>query len=123
MGETALSRRALIERGALLAGSTALLAACGTVVPAGAPAAKVRSGVTVTLMSAEDAQSNQDARNQQIANFKQQYPGITVERQRVANFPTKLVAAFAAGTPPDMYTTSRNDVTSQAPKGMALALD
>lgn len=78
---------------------------------------------TLIWMSGMDNQANQDARNQQIAGFRQQHPGVQVERQRVDGYDAKLLAAFAAGTPPDLYTTGRANVTSQASKGYSLALD
>lgn len=130
MGEQSIRRRGVLRRvGSLTAPVVALaapvvaLAACGTSATEAPKSTALRSGVTVTLMSGEDPQSNLEARAKQIANFRQQYPGIQIDRQRLAGYATKLIAAFAAGTPPDLFTTARNDITSQAPKGMALALD
>ena len=77
----------------------------------------LRSGVTLTWISALDNQANQDARNSQIARFRKQQPGIQVERQRVEGHDAKLVATPAANTPPDLHTTVRANVTSQATRG------
>jgi ABC-type glycerol-3-phosphate transport system substrate-binding protein len=83
----------------------------------------LRSGVTLAWMSGLDNQPNQDARDQQISRFREQHPGIRVERQRVEGYAAKLVAAFAAGTPPDLFTTGRATVTSEATRGYPSALD
>ena len=128
-----ISRRRLVVLTATGSMAGTVLAACGAssgATTAGSNAAagadqqaKLRSGVTLSWMSGLDNQANQDARNQQIAGFRQQHPGIQVERQRVEGFDAKLLAAFAAGTPPDLYTTGRANITSQATRGYAFALD
>jgi len=120
-----LTRSALM-RGVVSGAVTALTVACtgvGSSSPTPATPQTLRSGVTLTWMSALDNQANQDARNSQIARFREQQPGIQVERQRVEGYDAKLVAAFAANTPPDLYTTVRANVTSQATRGYPQALD
>jgi multiple sugar transport system substrate-binding protein len=124
-GRTAVTRRAAMG-GATAGALGPLLAACGAGERTGAEPAQgraLRSGITLTWMSGLDGQPNQDARNEQIARFRERQPGIQVERQRVEDYGAKLIAAFAAGTPPDLYTTGRANVTSQATRGYSLALD
>jgi multiple sugar transport system substrate-binding protein len=121
-----LTRSALLLWGGVVPAAGALGAACaGPGGSAAAPARPqaLRSGVTLTWMSGLDNQPNQDARNQQIARFREQHPGVLVERQRVDGYAAKLVAAFAAGTPPDLYTTGRASITSEALRGYPYALD
>ena len=121
-----LTRSALLLWGGVAPAAGVLGVACAG--PGGSPSAParpqaLRNGVTLTWMSGLDNQPNQDARNQQLARFREQHPGVQVERQRVDGYAAKLVAAFAAATPPDLYTTGRASITSEALRGYPSALD
>ncbi|CAA9236988.1 MAG: hypothetical protein AVDCRST_MAG77-1516 [uncultured Chloroflexi bacterium] len=127
-----LTKRELL-RPAAAASVPALLAACGAgdastgtgagggqAAPVAAPT--LRRTVTLQWMHGVDTPAHNDARDQQIAAFKQA-TGIGVEHQSLPDFAAKLQAAFAAGTPPDLYPTRATTLTSEATLKQAQPLD
>lgn len=131
-----LSRRAFIGSGAL-AGGAAILAACA---PATAPApaegaevaattappaeAKIEGSIVVwNFPFTEDDDKNlYDPLN---AKFAEEQPGIKVE---VETLPwdgrrEKLMTAFAAGAPPDVWLSSSDTLPRWIDSGVVLALD
>jgi multiple sugar transport system substrate-binding protein len=124
----ALTRRALI--GATTVAGAAAAAACATLgtssTTGGVGAAPtLRAGTTVTWMVTAGLPVQEDARTQQIAAFQQQNPGVRVNVQPTAGgeFTTKLLAAFSAGTPPDLYFTQATSVPNQVVTKLVLPLD
>jgi multiple sugar transport system substrate-binding protein len=110
------------------AGAAAVLPACDAVAGTGGQASPgavptLRSGVTLQWMHPNDSAAHQDAREQQIAAFRQQHAGIQIERQPSPDFQTKLQAAFAAGTPPDLFFSRVTFLTGQVANKQAVALD
>src|SRR5262245_8758981 len=101
------TRRAALT--ALGGGGAFLLAACGG-APAGGtagqpgPAPTLRRGVTLQWMTDAGTPAHSEARDKQAAAFKEA-TGVQVERQALPDLQAKLQAAFAAGTPPDLYFT------------------
>jgi ABC-type glycerol-3-phosphate transport system substrate-binding protein len=119
-----------LTKRALLAGAAgvlqAALAACGADGGSGqaAPGAvpTLRRGVTLQWMHGADTPAHNEARDQQIAVFRQT-SGVQVEHQPLPDFAAKLQAAFAAGTPPDLYFTRVTTLTGEVAKKQAVALD
>ena len=125
-----VTRRAML-RGATGVGSAALaaaLTACGaggsSATEQAAPCAvpTLRRTVKLTWLTDAGTPAHLDARTQQIAAF-QQATGITVDYQGTADFATKVQAAFAAGTPPDIYFTRATTLTGEVAKKQAQPLD
>ncbi len=122
----ALSRRALLRGAAGLALPLGL-AACGTsggtTQPAGPGAVPtLRRSVKLTWMTDAGTPAHLDARTQQITAF-QQATGVTVDYQGTPDFATKVQAAFASGTPPDLYFTRATTLTGEVAKKQAQPLD
>jgi multiple sugar transport system substrate-binding protein len=64
------------------------------------------------------------ARAQQLAAFQQQVPGVRVDVQSTpGDFETKLLAAFSAGTPPDLFFTRSTSVPGQVLNKQLWGLD
>src|SRR6266542_945089 len=121
-----LSKRALLRGagGALLAAG---LAACGIggggtnqAAPAAVPT--LRRSVKLAWLTDAGTPAHLDARTQQITAF-QQATGVTVDYQGTPDFATKVQAAFASGTPPDLYFTRATTLTGEVAKKQAQPLD
>jgi ABC-type glycerol-3-phosphate transport system substrate-binding protein len=122
-----LSKRALLRGAGSAALAHPLLAACGPgggLTEQAAPGAvpTLRRSVKLTWMTDAGTPAHLDARTQQIAAF-QQATGITVDYQGTPDFATKVQAAFAAGTPPDLYFTRATTLTGEVAKKQAQPLD
>jgi len=123
-GRSGLSRRTLIGGAALTSG--ALAAACvvggGTSGGAGdaanAPAAGLRSGVTVSFFHG-GLQNDLDARVELLKAFNAKFPQIKTEHVHIPEGRVaKLDVLFSAGTPPDIfYIDSGSIVTTYAARG------
>jgi multiple sugar transport system substrate-binding protein len=102
----------------------AALAACGAGSEPATPAAvpTLRRSVKLAWMTDAGTPAHLDARTQQIAAF-QQATGITVDYQGTPDFATKVQAAFASGTPPDLYFTRATTLTGEVAKKQAQPLD
>ena len=100
------------------------LAACGAEATQSTPAAAptLRRTVTLTWMSDAGTPAHNEARDQQVAAFRQA-SGVNVERQPLPDFAVKLQAAFAAGTPPDLYFTRATTLTGEVSLKQAQLLD
>ena len=112
----ALTRRSIIVRARALGvtGATGVLAAC-----AGSTGGKEPPPVTLQPVTLE-VWANPDAlqfKNQAEA-FKKQNPSVSVNTVAGGNL-TKLQAALAAGTPPDIGTAIIADQPTLGPKGLA----
>jgi multiple sugar transport system substrate-binding protein len=120
------SRRALLGRaGAASVGAS--LAACGAgggAAERAAPGAipTLRRTVKLSWLTDAGTPAHQEARAQQIAAF-QQASGVTVEYQGTPDFATKVQAAFASGTPPDLYFTRATTLTGEVANKAAQPLD
>jgi multiple sugar transport system substrate-binding protein len=117
------SRRALV-RAAGGAALGAALAACGGGTEPAAPAAvpTLRRSVKLAWMTDAGTPAHLDARTQQVAAFQQE-TGIAVDHQGTPDFATKVQAAFASGTPPDLYFTRATTLTGEVAKKQAQPLD
>jgi multiple sugar transport system substrate-binding protein len=73
-------------------------------------------------MHGADTPAHNEAREQQLTPFKQA-TGVQVERQALPDFAAKLQAAFAAGTPPDLYFTRVTTLSGEVALKQAQALD
>jgi ABC-type glycerol-3-phosphate transport system substrate-binding protein len=132
MNQSASRRDALrFMTGVAGASLPGLLAACGIggsgpgatgnqTAPAAAPT--LRRTVTLQWMHGADTPAHGEARDQQIAAFKQA-TSINVERQGLPDFAAKLQAAFAAGTPPDLYFTRATTITGEVALKQAQPLE
>jgi len=116
-----ISRRLLVAGSALATGAVA--AACGTggsgARDAGnAPAAGLRSGVTVSLFHGGQ-QAEADARIELLKAFNAKYPQIKTEHMYTPQETgAKLDSLLSAGTPPDIfYIANGADVTTRAARG------
>jgi multiple sugar transport system substrate-binding protein len=115
-----ISRRALVATGTLTTG--ALAAACGSSTgggdAAGAPAAGLRSGVTVSFFHGGQ-QAEQDARVELLKAFNAKFPQIKTEHLYTPQETgAKLDSLLSAGTPPDIfYIANGADVTTRAARG------
>src|SRR5918994_1312899 len=100
------------------------LAACGAEATPSTPAAAptLRRTVTLSWMADAGTPAHNEARDQQAASFRQA-TGVNVERQALPDFAVKLQAAFAAGTPPDLYFTRATTLTGEVSLKQAQALD
>jgi len=124
-----LSKRTLLRGVARTTGIVlpTLLGACGTsggTSSQGSPAAvpTLRRSVKLTWLTDAGTPAHQDARTRQIAAFKQT-TGIDVEYQGTPEFATKIQAAFASGTPPDLYFTRATTLTGEVARKQAQPLD
>jgi multiple sugar transport system substrate-binding protein len=104
----------------------AVLVACGTgggteqAAPGAVPT--LRRSVKLSWMTDAGTPAHLDARTQQMAAF-QQATGVAVDYQGTPDFATKVQAAFAAGTPPDLYFTRATTLTGEVAKKQAQPLD
>ena len=100
------------------------LAACGAEATPSTPAAAptLRRSVTLSWMADAGTPAHNEARDQQAAAFRQA-TGVNVERQALPDFAVKLQAAFAAGTPPDLYFTRATTLTGEVSLKQAQLLD
>ncbi|HET7769495.1 MAG TPA: extracellular solute-binding protein [Chloroflexota bacterium] len=105
---------------------TPILAACGT--PGSStealPAAKLKTGSLVTFWS--DQGGGQPAIMQDWAQRFEKQTGVKVEATGgIADWQNKLVAAFTAGTPPDVfrYLQEQIPIVAAVERGMFLKLD
>jgi multiple sugar transport system substrate-binding protein len=106
MRATSITRRHLLVVAALSGTSTAL-ASCGGVAKSGvavdaAPAAQIKKGAKI-VWAIDDGATRTPLREAQIKMFHEKFPDIAFENVLGATGPEKLLALFAAGTPPDMF--------------------
>jgi multiple sugar transport system substrate-binding protein len=120
------TRRAALSA---LAGAPFCLAACaGAGAPAEAPAGQpgpaptLRRAVTLEWMTDAGTPAHSEARDQQAAAFREA-TGVQVERQALPDLQAKLQAAFAAGTPPDLYFTRVTTLSGEVARMQARPLD
>jgi multiple sugar transport system substrate-binding protein len=120
------TRRAALSA---LGGAPFFLAACGGAsAPAGAPsgppgpAPTLRRGVTLQWMTDAGTPAHSESRDQQATAFKDA-TGVQVERQALPDLQAKLQAAFAAGTPPDLYFTRVTTLSGEVARRQARPLD
>jgi multiple sugar transport system substrate-binding protein len=116
----AITRRRLLVTGAGV--PAALLAACGP-GRAGAPGAKIAQTITGTLVYwPEGGQTNPSyqAWVARIADFEKAYPQAKVEMTEMQDRDAKLVAAVAAGTPPDVSVYDRYRIAAAQARGIMM---
>lgn len=120
--ERSSRRRWLAGTGAL--GGT-VIAACDSFGRPGQPA-PARRPVTLQFWS-RFASPIQEVEEQNLPRFMEQFAPIKVERTLAStNYATlveKITTAFAAGTPPDVFTMGSPDVVTYAHPGSAMQLD
>ena len=120
-----LSKRAVLRATGLAAVPVAL-AACGTggAVEQAGPGAvpTLRRSVTLTWLTDAGTPAHLEARTQQIAAFKNA-TGLQVDYQGTPDFATKVQAAFAGGTPPDLYFTRATTLTGDVSRKQAQPFD
>ena len=119
-----VTKRALLGTGALTA-VAAVLAACGTsgggqAGPAAAPT--LRRSTTLSWMTGAASAVDLEARAKQIDAFKQT-TGITADYQGLPDFAVKVQAAFAGGTPPDLYFTRATTLSGEIARKWAQPFD
>src|SRR6266545_2239667 len=121
-----LSRRVVLGAGTAL--PAAALAACGAGTQSGvavdaAPAANIKKGAKI-VWAIDDGTTCTPLREEQIKMFNAKFPDIGFEKITGATGAEKLVALFAADTPPDMfrqegpglgYFASRKQISSLDP--------
>jgi multiple sugar transport system substrate-binding protein len=105
----------------------AALSACGAGGGASqqsAPGAvpTLRRSVKLAWLTDAGTPAHLDARTQQLAAFLQA-TGITVDYQGTPDFATKVQAAFASGTPPDLYFTRVTTLTGEVALKQAQPLE
>jgi multiple sugar transport system substrate-binding protein len=120
------SRRAVLSGIAALS-AVPVLAACGGSGSTGAsaPAAQLRSGVTLTYLAWGAATSDTD-KAFAASRFPELQPGIKVDLTGLegnAEFDAKVVAMIAGGTPPDVIQVGGRNFGLYAAKSMALDLE
>ncbi|HET7771906.1 MAG TPA: sugar ABC transporter substrate-binding protein [Chloroflexota bacterium] len=108
-------------------GATALapvLAACGGEATQSAPGAvpTLRRTVTLTWLTDAGTPAHLEARTKQVEAFKQA-TGLSVDYQGTPDFATKVQAAFAGGTPPDLYFTRATTLTGDVSRKQAKPFD
>ncbi|GEM_PF-4720998 len=114
---TDISRRELF-RGSLgvaaAAGAGALLSACGS----SAPKSGAAVGATITVWQHQEPPFNA-AYAKVAAAFERAHPGVTVNSLYIpfAELATKVLTAFAGGTPPDVVKLYGADFAQYASKG------
>jgi multiple sugar transport system substrate-binding protein len=132
-GSGFLSRREVLQRAAVgagsltLAGSLAdLLAACGGSSPAPAAGQALGAGTTGTLTvwhysSQQDVKTVQDY----TALFSKKYPKVDVKLQYVefSEMPKRAIAAAAAKSGPDVFIYGGNEVNAMYQAGVFRAVD
>jgi multiple sugar transport system substrate-binding protein len=128
MPGTSLGRRSLLGRAAV-AGSGALLAACGAATQARPPAAgateapraPARPNVTLEYWS-RWAQPTSEVEDKRISEWMAANGPTRVERTSINPYLDKLAAAFAGGSGPDLYSVGGTAMANFAAKGAALSL-
>lgn len=120
----ALTKRILLHT--TLAALPAALAACGvgganeSAGPAAVPT--LRRSVTLSWLTDAGTPAHLEARTKQIEAFKQA-TGLTIDYQGTPDFGTKVQAAFASGTPPDLYFTRATTLTGEVARKQAQPFD
>jgi multiple sugar transport system substrate-binding protein len=90
---------------------------------AGACPLEAEEGATITFSGWGDETEQQIYRDS-ITRFQSVCPGVTVNYEPIpADFQTKLKAAMAGGTAPDVFYVDDQLMTAFAPSGQLLALD
>ena len=90
---------------------------------AGASVIDVEEGATIVFSGWGDETEQQIYRDS-IERFNALYPGVTVDYQPIpADFQTKLKAAMAGGTAPDVFYVDAELMTAFGPTGQLLPLD
>ncbi len=83
----------------------------------------VEDGASITFSGWGD-QTEQQIYRDSIARFQEKCPGVTVNYEPIpADFQTKLKAAMAGGTAPDVFYVDDQLMTAFAPVGQLLPLD
>ena len=94
-----------------------------TAVPPAPTEAAIEEGATIVFSGWGDDTEQQIYRDS-IVRFNKVYPGVTVDYQPIpADFQTKLKAAMAGGTAPDVFYVDDQLMTAFAPTGQLLPLD
>jgi multiple sugar transport system substrate-binding protein len=132
----AISRRKFIA--ATAGTAVALLAACAPAAPAGAPAAKDSPAqpsankapsssepITIKFWHQESDPKSVKHVEDMAAQFKQTHPNVTVEPTVLgwADMETKLVAAHAAGSPPELVNGFNQGMAWAVGRGLVRPLD
>lgn len=93
----------------------------GTALPAGV--IPVEDGATIVFSGWGD-ETEQKVYRDSIDRFKEVYPNVTVDFQPIpTDFQTKLKAAMAGGTAPDVFYVDDQLMTAFGPTGKLLPLD
>jgi len=84
---------------------------------------KVEDGASIVFSGWGDS-SEQQVYHDSIARFEKVYPGVTVDYQPIpADFQTKLKAAMAGGTAPDVFYVDTELMSAFGPTNQLLPLD
>jgi multiple sugar transport system substrate-binding protein len=84
---------------------------------------KVETGASIVFSGWGDS-SEQQVYHDSIARFEKVYPGVTVDYQPIpADFQTKLKAAMAGGTAPDVFYVDTQLMSAFGPTSQLLPLD
>ena len=118
----AVSRRALFGRGSAIAALplAGFAAACGTGASGGATSRKTAaiSGTLTYWAEGGEATPSYQAWVQRIADFQKDYPQARVDMTVVQDREAKLLAAVAAGTPPDVSVYNRPYIAAAQARGI-----
>ena len=104
------------------------LAACGTSSGLGvaggeaAPAAQIKKGAKI-VWAIDDGPTRTPLREAQMKMFREKFPDIGFELITGATGPEKLLALFAAGTPPDLFRQEGPGLAMFGSRGQIEPLD